>query len=306
MSTFLAATAVAREGNRYIAAIDPEWFIWGPFGGYLAALALRAMGMHSAQRRPATFSCQYLNSGEAGPVAIEIITLKSGRRAECLRASLTQGRNVLLEAQSWIIADDLTGLTHEHACMPGIPPVSELAPWDGFGDPEARAPIWKHFERRPKEFIRGPGYPPGKPEWSCWVRLAEAVPADDLMLQAARAVLWMDMAPWNAGLIAHPWPTTHIAPTLDLTVQFQSHLYAPDVIASEWLLVTTESPTAAAGLFGAHGTLWSERGKLVAVGAAQALCVPNPRYEMPSTDASNARGRQNGQHQPRTRTRNGG
>lgn len=294
MSTFLEATSVEREGDRYVAAIDPEWFIWGPFGGYLAALAMRAMGAHSAQRRPATFSCQYLNVGEAGPVDVEVVIRKSGRRAECLQARLTQRGKVLLEAQSWIVGDGLTGLTHEHGRMPDVPPVSELAPWDGFGDPEAQAPIWKHLERRPKDRVGGPDYPPGKPEWSCWVRLTDTVPADDLAAQAARAVLWMDMAPWNAALVAHPRPTTYIAPTLDLTVQFQGHLYDPDVTASDWLLVTTTSPTAAAGLFGAHGALWSESGKLVAIGAAQALFVPNPRYQAPASNVSHTDERQNG------------
>jgi acyl-CoA thioesterase len=162
--------------------------------------------------------------------------------------------------------------------MPDIGPVTEVPIWDGFGDPAGESAVWKHFERRPKHYVKGPGYPPGTPEWSCWVRLLETFPADDLMLQAARAVLWMDMAPWNAGLIAHPWPTTHIAPTLDLTVQFQSHLYASDVMGSDWLLATTASPVAAGGLFGANSTLWSESGKLVAVSTAQALFVPNPHF----------------------------
>jgi acyl-CoA thioesterase len=84
----------------------------------------------------------------------------------------------------------------------------------------------------------------------------------------------MDMAPWNAALVAHGAPTTHIAPTLDLTVQFQPRL----LDASDWMLLHTESPVAANGLFGAHSKLWSQSGKLIAIGAAQALCAANPHW----------------------------
>jgi acyl-CoA thioesterase len=136
--------------------------------------------------------------------------------------------------------------------------------------------MWRHIERRLEAPHGRAGG--GKPEWNCWVRLVESIPADDFVIQAARAMLWMDMAPWNAVLLAHGWPTTHIAPTLDLTVQFQNHLYAPHVMASDWLLVATASPIAAAGLLGAQSTLWSEAGELLAVGTAQSLCVPNPRH----------------------------
>ena len=288
MGTFLHATKVTKQGGRYSAVLDPDWFIWGPFGGYLAALALRAMGLHSNHRRPATVSCQYLNVGRIGPIDIEVVNRKSGRRAECVRVSLLQRGKILLDAQSWMVADDLPGLTHDHARMPAIKPASELRSWDGFGDPDAHSPVWKHFERRPEQYLKGPGYAPGTPEWSCWVRLLETLPSDDLVLQAACAVLWMDMAPWSAALIAHPWPTTHIAPTLDLTVQFQNHLYAPETIASDWRLFATSSPVAGGGLLGGNSTLWSESGNLLAVSTAQALFVPNPRFEPVAKNVENS------------------
>ena len=274
----LDATAVIRGGTLDGATLDPQWFIWGPFGGYLAAIAMRAMAARSMHRWPATFSCQYLNVGVAGPVDIDVVPVKSGKRAECLRAGVHQGGKLLLEAQSWIVADDLTGIEHDDGPITGVCRPSQLAEWNGYGDQEGNSPIWTHIIRQPLEGSRSAGTADAKARWSCWLRLAELFPADEPALQAARALLWMDMAPWNAALMVHGWPTTHLAPTLDLTVQFQPHLYAPDVRPSDWLLAETWSPAAARGLFGAHSKLWSEAGRLVAIGAAQALCVPNPRY----------------------------
>ncbi|NJO32204.1 MAG: thioesterase family protein [Rhodospirillales bacterium] len=107
----------------------------------------------------------------------------------------------------------------------------------------------------------------------CWRRCRRTILSCRL-----RALLWMDLAPWNAALMAHGWPTTHLAPTLDLNVQFLPHLYAATVTSSVWLLAETHSPIAGDGLFAAQSKLWSESGRLVAGSAAQALCVSNPRY----------------------------
>jgi hypothetical protein len=103
-------------------------------GGYLAAIAMRAMGAASTHRRPATFSCQFLNVGAAGPVEVIVERRKSGRRAECLQASLIQAGKPLVEAQSWMIADGLTGLQRDHARMPHVYAASDLPPWDGVRD----------------------------------------------------------------------------------------------------------------------------------------------------------------------------
>jgi hypothetical protein len=50
-------TAIEGSGRRYRAQLSRDWEIWGPNGGYLAVIALRAAGAHTSLRRPATFSC---------------------------------------------------------------------------------------------------------------------------------------------------------------------------------------------------------------------------------------------------------
>lgn len=277
MAGFEQATAVWNDGVHDQALIDSDWFIWGPFGGYLAALAMRAMAGRSAFGRPATFSCQYLNVGKAGAACVAVEILKHGRSAECLRASVSQDGRPLLEAQAWIVADQLSGIEHDDAPSPAACSPDSLADWHGFGD-ESKSPIWHHIQRRPLPEFRSAPQSAGLPRWTCWLKLRDILPAGDPALQAARAILWMDLAPWNAALNAHGWPTTHLAPTLDLTVQFQPDLYAAEMNTADWMLVETASPQASAGLFGANTRLSSASGKLLAIGAAQGLCVPNRRY----------------------------
>ena len=277
MGNFVEATSLTKQAGVYVADLDREWFIWGPFGGYLGALAMRAIGSDSRFDRPATFNCQYLSAGGPGRVEVAVVSRKLGRRAEYLQASVSQAGKLLLEAQSWIVADDLVGLKHDFSRPPEIPSAPALTAFRGwqYESPEEHSPIWQHIERRPISQYASQGLPGTVAEWASWLRLATSVPRDPVM-QAARAVLWLDLAPWNAVLASHMWPIQFIAPTLDLTVQFQGYLYDQEIAACEWLLVKVESPVAAAGLVGSSSSLWSEGGKLVAIGTAQCLSIPKP------------------------------
>ncbi len=56
------ATRVEGDAGRYHARLSDEWEIWGPNGGYLAAIALRAAGELAEIRQPASFYCHFLSS----------------------------------------------------------------------------------------------------------------------------------------------------------------------------------------------------------------------------------------------------
>ena len=71
MADFSLDTAVRGDAGRYRATLSPEWEVWGPLGGYVAALALRAMGAESPLRRPASFSCLFLSVAHFGSVELE-------------------------------------------------------------------------------------------------------------------------------------------------------------------------------------------------------------------------------------------
>ena len=71
MADFVADTAIepiAGEPDRYRAVLSPKWAVWGPNGGYLAAIALRAAMARSRAPRPASFQCHFLAVGEFAPV----------------------------------------------------------------------------------------------------------------------------------------------------------------------------------------------------------------------------------------------
>ena len=104
-------TSVRAVGDgRFEAALNDDWEIWGPMGGYVAACALRAVGASSEHPRPAAFSCHYLGVARFAPVEIRIHARKVGRLASSYRVEVEQDGRPILDAMVWTVADGVDGL----------------------------------------------------------------------------------------------------------------------------------------------------------------------------------------------------
>jgi acyl-CoA thioesterase len=275
MGDFDLDTRVERvdgDPGRYRGVLSPDWAVWGPMGGYVAALALRAIAGASPLRRFATFACQFLAVGRFEPVEIEVHPLASGKRAHAHRAVVLQAGKPLLAASAWTVADELAGFEHVAAERPAVSGPDGVRGFQDLAENYADwYPFWRNVEGRPLVWGTEPLAHP--PQWHAWVRVLTALPKDDLVLDAARSVLWLDLMMWNAACMPHVWPRRFIAPNLDLTVQF--HGAASE---SEWLLCDSRAPIAREGLIGCQGAVWTPDGRLVASGSSQLFCRPNPTY----------------------------
>src|SRR5687768_16289584 len=98
-------------GGTFTAKLSRDWEIWGPMGGYVASVALRAAGAVSPFSRPASFFCQYLSVATFDAVDLRVTTLRSARTAAAHRVEMTQGGKPILEATVWS-AGDVEGLEH--------------------------------------------------------------------------------------------------------------------------------------------------------------------------------------------------
>src|SRR5262245_10989254 len=81
-------TAVTGSDGHYRARLSEDWAIWGPNGGYVASVALRAAGAHTALARPASIVGHYLGVASFDDVDIEVVTLRAAKRAESMRVSI--------------------------------------------------------------------------------------------------------------------------------------------------------------------------------------------------------------------------
>lgn len=265
-------SAVVGGDGRYKVSLSPDWQIIGPNGGYLACVALRAVGADSRFSRPATISCQFFNLAQVGPAEVHVTPLRQAKRSELLRATLVQDDRPIMEAAVWMI-DELGGLEHSLGVMPDLPSPDELPTRHN-----ARRDIYSlydNIDERPVKFIEDEDWDTreiDEPRVSSWFRLKPAATfADDRVLDACRNLILSDAMPWPAAIRAHTGNPPWLAASIELSMRF--HQFEPD---SEWLLCDTISPVAAAGLIGSTMTVWSTTGALLASGGEHMLCRPFP------------------------------
>ncbi len=270
MGALQTDTAVRKVEDRLTATLSRDWEIWGPNGGYVAGIALRAAGTAAPpDHRPASFSCQYMSVAAFEEVTIEATPMKKGRSAWLINVALKQNDRTFLQAQVWTTnrsqgpsqadavmpdaaAPAALKFTHEHL-PPGTPP------WGGF---------WSNIDAKPTVWL-GPGvrHPEGAVVRE-WYRYKDFQADGDVFLDYVRPLILIDTLIWPAhhrGLGPRP---DYIAPSLDLTVWFHQ---PPG--PTEWLLAEARADIAQEGLIHGRTRIWSEDGRLIATGGSQLLLV---------------------------------
>jgi acyl-CoA thioesterase-2 len=120
VGNFTIESAVAPVGTgRYIGHVSPAWEIWGPNGGYLASLALRAAGLGSPFTRPASFFCHYVRPARFDEVEITVLAVRQGRTSCSQQVEMRQDGSPVLTGLVWSVASS-DGLEHHMAAPPCI------------------------------------------------------------------------------------------------------------------------------------------------------------------------------------------
>lgn len=263
-------TAVERAGDGFHAVLSPKWEVWGPFGGYVAAVALRALGAATPLRRPASFACAFLSAARFGPVDLDVRSLRRGKRTDALRVDMHQEGRPILSALGWAVDEGADGFVHDLTEPPAVPQPGALRAYAELAENYAEwYPLWRTIDAKPCD-VQEAVTPSSR--WRTWARLLETPSLADPWLDAARSLMWLDLMMWNAAVAPYTErPLSHIAPTLDLAATF--HAPAPD---DEWLLCDAHSPLGRDGLLGCDGRVWTPGGRLVATGVSTLFCRPNP------------------------------
>ncbi len=264
------ATRVERDGTGYIAHLSDDWEIWGPNGGYLAAIALRAAGEVADIPQPRSFYCHFLSSPAFEAVQLEVRPLKRGRRAESFAVEMTQAGKPILHALVKTAADG-PGHSHRHLVPPDVSPPASLRSYEQLLSSEKPWPFrfWNNVERRPVN--QDLSDLPSAPTVREWTRFRPAPCFDDPFLDAARSLILLDTFGFPAAYQLHR-SLDYLAPNLDTSVWF--HHPNP---TCEWLLIDHECILAEHGLMAVSGRVWDVDGNLLATGSAQLCCVPNDR-----------------------------
>jgi acyl-CoA thioesterase-2 len=282
MGDLAADTSVEPVADgRWAARLSEDWNIWGPNGGYVASVCLRAAGAACGLARPATIACHYLAVGRFDAVELEVELLRATRRTAAVRVHMSQGGTPLAEATVWAVAEGLDGYVWDDTEPPACPGPSDIPSVEdrlrGQGSAQ-RSPFSfaRNLQQKPinwrteEEWAVFPG---GPHEARTWMRFVPTPAFDDPWVDACRSLILLDTWAWPAAVGGVPASERDrfMAPNLDVTARFHA-----DTSASEWLLVHARAPVASGGLIGTEMAVWTEQGTLGASGGAQLLCRPRP------------------------------
>jgi acyl-CoA thioesterase len=275
-SRFATDTAVEPLGEgRYRGVVDPGWAVIdgaAPNGGYLLALAARAMRDPLPHPDPVTVTAYFLAPAVPGELFVDVEVVRTGRRHATVAATITQGERELARLLGTF--GDLSaadGPTRVDRQPPSLPPLDECAPITDQAEAAVRSgdktavpapPILLRFDHRMPPELMGwtRGAPTGRGEIGGYVRWRDGAPMDPLGLLVVADCY--PPAVFNAGISTVGW-----VPTIELTVQVRKRP-APGFLASRF---TTEAVTA--GYLEEDGEVWDADGDLVVLSRQLALAA---------------------------------
>jgi acyl-CoA thioesterase len=171
--------------HAYTAALSDRWNALGgvPNGGYLLAVALRALQHELPHPDPVVASATYLRPGATGPAQIETEVARAGRRVATGEARLSQdGREIVRVVATFADLSRSGGRTEVRSRPPALPPPGEAHELTG---ELPGVTITERFEYRAAEL---PGWangkPSGDPEIAFWMRFREGREPDPIALAA--------------------------------------------------------------------------------------------------------------------------
>ena len=260
------ATALRAAGDgSYEGDVDARWWTpRGPLGGYVMALAMRALmlAVDDASRPPRSLTLYFLSSPKAEPVTLRPLVERTGRSMTMASVRMEQsGVPVALGLAAF--SGPWSGETLDESPMPEVEPPAPRTEARQYLD-EAPRPPFRELLVMQRRFGAPFFTRADHAETGGWLGLREERPMDALSV-----VLLADA--WFPA----PWPRVDElmpAPTIEMTVYFRAPLPLPDPL----LLGRFRTSLVRDGFFEETGELWTPDGTLVAQSRQLALLLQPP------------------------------
>lgn len=258
---FDEATAIDSTERPVRSEIHPGWDIVGNVnGGYMLAIAGRAMATIAERPHPVSLTAHYLSPGRAGPATIDASIVKAGRRLSTVTATMHSAEKPLMQLLgSFGDLGQLEGPKRVDAAPPDLPDPEDCA--RVIHDPELGfpPPMMQKVELRlhPDDAQFLSGNPSGRPLIRGWLRLPDEEPMDAFGLLMATDALPPTI--FNANLPV-AW-----TPTVELTTHIRG-LPEPG-----WLRCQFSTRFISGGMLEEDGEVWDSTGRLVAQSRQLAL-----------------------------------
>ncbi len=259
MGAHSPAGASAGTSSRWSAAIADGWDIAGNAnGGYLLAIAARAMSAAIGRPDPVTVTAHYLAPGKPGQATVFVDVVKQGRSFGTATATLRDDDRPLLRVLGTF------GELIDHAGPqlvdlepPSMPPAEQCIPVDATETfpPPFMGRVELRLHPDDATFLRG--NPSGHARMRGWFRLRQGEATDTIALLCAADAFPPTV--FNASLPV-AW-----TPTIELTTHVR---YRPE---PGWLRCRFVTHFVSGGFLEEDGEIWDATGRLVAQSRQLAL-----------------------------------
>jgi acyl-CoA thioesterase len=249
--SFDADTAVEPAGDGYTTELTDRWGALGgtPNGGYMLAVALRALAREMPFPDPLVVSAHFLRPGTVGPAEVKTEVARAGRRVATGEARLVQGgKEAVRLLATFGDLEAAGGRTDVRNAAPDLP-APERTPDVLDGGVLPGVSITERFEYRA---ARRPGWaqgrPSGDPVAEFWLRFRDGRDADPIALAAL-----VDAAAPVVLELGVPGSST-----IELTVHVRARP------APGWLACRSSTRHVIGGYHEEDFEIWDSRGRLVA------------------------------------------
>lgn len=177
-------TVRPQGGGSYTAELTARWGVPGgpPNGGYVMAIAARAMAHAVDRPHPASLTCHFVAQASPGPSVIEVETFRSGGRHASAEARFVQGgTEVARLLGTFADLDRAYGPTILRGGPPELPPIDECKT-----SPDDPDTILGRFDyRMPAEDLAWrKGEPKGEGRFRSYLSFHDDRPIDPIALVA--------------------------------------------------------------------------------------------------------------------------
>jgi acyl-CoA thioesterase len=253
MSKFERDTSVREiEPGVFEGHVNRDWWIvFGPNGGFLAAMVVKAMSsaVDDHTRVARSLTIHYTAAPAEGPVRIRTTIERAGRTLTTVSARMEQGERLIALAIGAFSATREAAIEFSDARAPRVPLPEEVEPFQGRRD---LPPFTRQWEVRPAL-----GIPPftgaeGSTLSGGWIKPLDPHPIDAALV-AQLADAWV---PAVFVRLTEP----NAVPTIDLTIHFRGDL----PLEPDYVLSTFETRLSTGGFIEEDGYIWSRDGQLIA------------------------------------------
>jgi acyl-CoA thioesterase len=227
------------------------WIVFGPNGGFLAAMLVKAMGaaVQDDARMARSLTIHYTAAPAEGPVRIRTTIERAGRSLTTVSARMEQGERLIALAIGAFSRPRRAALEFDDAPAPHVPAPEDVP----LVEPRPELPPFaRQWETRYAIGARPFSGSGGSTLTGGWIKPLDPHPIDAALV-AQITDAWL---PAVFVRLTEP----NAVPTIDLTIHFRAELPLP----ADYMLVTFESRLSQGGFVEEDGWIWSREGRLIA------------------------------------------